>query len=122
VGQIRTINFHASKRIRLCVGKKAIINNHLEFSLADFISGKNRACALFRFWHLHTPVGFFVNFFFKTTKKNSPRSCTSYTKGFTFVAPKTEEAETIWFYLVRAEVVLWWHCLFFLRDKRSDKT
>ena len=36
-----------------------------------------------------------------------------YTKHITFVTRKVIDLKIIWFYLVRAEVVLWWHCLIF---------
>ena len=54
------------------------------------------------------------NFF----KKILLSCCRIYTKRFTFVNRKQVRERIIWFYLVRAEVVLWWHCLiFFVRGK-----
>ena len=55
------------------------------------------------------------NFF----EKNSPSCCRIYTKHFTFVSRKQLSRRIIWFYLVRAEVVLWWHCLIFFAVDRA---
>lgn len=52
----------------------------------------------------------YLKFFFE---KNRPPCCNIYTKRFTFVIRKQLGERIIWFYLVRAEVVLWWHCLIF---------
>ena len=63
---------------------------------------------------LHTIVflgaKFLLEIFFE---KISPSCCRIYTKHFTFVSRKQLSRRIIWFYLVRAEVVLWWHCLIF---------
>jgi|GEM_PF-2510555 len=45
-----------------------------------------------------------------------------YTKSFYLCHQKVIYLKIIWFYLVRAEVVLWWHCLiFFVRAKSRQK-
>ncbi len=45
-----------------------------------------------------------------------------YTKRFYLCHQKVSYLKIIWFYLVRAEVVLWWHCLiFFARAKSRQK-
>ncbi len=46
------------------------------------------------------------NFFFSC-------SCIFYTKCIIFATESDVSIKIIWFYLVRAEVVLWWHCLIF---------
>jgi hypothetical protein len=54
----------------------------------------------------------------KKFKKILLSSCRIYTKRITFVSRKQVRERIIWFYLVRAEVVLWWHCLIFFAKKR----
>lgn len=46
-------------------------------------------------------------------KKKQSCSCKNYTKRFYLCDKKEIHFKIIWFYLVRAEVVLWWHCLIF---------
>ncbi len=53
----------------------------------------------------------------KILKKFRFSSCRIYTKHITFVNRKQVRERIIWFYLVRAEVVLWWHCLIFFALK-----
>ena len=55
----------------------------------------------------------------KFFEKISPSCCRIYTKHFTFVSRKQLSRRIIWFYLVRAEVVLWWHCLIFFAADRA---
>ena len=52
-------------------------------------------------------------------EKKSLSCCRIYTKHFTFVSRKQLCERIIWFYLVRAEVVLWWHCLIFFASQTS---
>ena len=57
-------------------------------------------------------IDFFLQIF-SDSKKNKHSSCTNHTKLNYLCNQKVIYFKIIWFYLVRAEVVLWWHCLIF---------
>jgi hypothetical protein len=98
---------HISKQIKLCFNNTHAFSWIQEHDLAIFFICQISRPKIFLFFSISERASqiFFQDFF--------QSSCKFYTKRLIFVSRKQFASRIIWFYLVRAEVVLWWHCLIF---------